>query len=374
MNKIVYILKTKLHYYPPCVSQIRMIKQLGYDVDVVYGTCHEKTLKLLEDEGIKCYKISNLKDENPKKIEKIISWLKFRYSLSKFIKDYDRNNTLFWFGTAESVIPMLGKLRNYNYNVTLLELLDNDKIKRLLLKSIMSNAKKVACCEETRAWIMKYWFSLKELPYVFPNKSYQQITARRVIPSTDMTSKIIDDIKDSNILLSQGVLQTPDELIEFAKALNHTKKRYKFVLMGIDKYHCVDTLREYYDDIYYVEYVPAPLHLEITSYARIGINFYRPDCLNKAFCAPNKIYEFSGFGIPIIGNKIPGLVNTIGVNNAGICVDLIEKNIVKAINEIDDNYEKYSKNAKKFFDGTDNLESMKKLLEEEGIKKYDNFV
>ena len=62
--------------------------------------------------------------------------------------------------------------------------------------------------------------------------------------------------------------------------------------------------------------------MEITSYARIGINFYRPNCLNKAFCAPNKIYEFSGFGIPIIGNDIPGLKNTIGLNNAGKCVRL----------------------------------------------------
>ena len=26
--KIVYIVKTKLHYYPPCISQIRMIKKL----------------------------------------------------------------------------------------------------------------------------------------------------------------------------------------------------------------------------------------------------------------------------------------------------------------------------------------------------------
>ena len=38
MNKIVYIVKTKLHYYPPCISQIRMIKDLDYDIEVLYGT------------------------------------------------------------------------------------------------------------------------------------------------------------------------------------------------------------------------------------------------------------------------------------------------------------------------------------------------
>lgn len=367
MKKIVYILKTKLHYYPPCVSQIRMIKKLGVDIEVLYGTCHEKTLEMLENEGIKCIKVANLKDENKSFFQKLSSWLRFRIGLSKLMKKYDKNNTLFWFGTAETAIPMLLKTKRYKYNLTLLELLDDDKIKRFLLKGIIKNAISICCCEDTRAWIVKYWFSLDELPFVFPNKPYEQLTTPHAKPSTELTEKIIKDIKNSNVLLSQGVLQTPEELIEFAKALNHTKKKYKFVLMGIDKYNCVEKLKNYYDDIYYIEYVPAPLHLEITSYARIGINFYRPNCLNKAFCAPNKIYEFSGFGIPIIGNNIPGLKNTIGLFKAGLCIDLKEENIIKAINEIDENYDEYSKNAKIFFEHTDNLETMKKLLKNEGI-------
>ena len=51
--KIVYIVKSRLHFYPPCVSQIRMLKKLGYEVEVLYGTCHERTLEILEKEKIK---------------------------------------------------------------------------------------------------------------------------------------------------------------------------------------------------------------------------------------------------------------------------------------------------------------------------------
>ena len=47
-----------------------------------------------------------------------------------------------------------------------------------------------------------------------------------------------------------------------------------------------------YDNCVFYPYVPAPLHLEVTSYARFGILFYRPTILNKAFCAPNKIFEY----------------------------------------------------------------------------------
>ena len=49
--KVLYIVKTQLHYYPPCISQIRMLKDLGYDVEVLYGTSNESALKLLAKEN-----------------------------------------------------------------------------------------------------------------------------------------------------------------------------------------------------------------------------------------------------------------------------------------------------------------------------------
>ena len=44
--KVLYIVKTQLHYYPPCISQIRMLKDLGYDVEVLYGTSNEREYSL----------------------------------------------------------------------------------------------------------------------------------------------------------------------------------------------------------------------------------------------------------------------------------------------------------------------------------------
>ena len=112
----------------------------------------------------------------------------------------------------------------------------------------------------------------------------------------------------------------------------------------------------------YVSYIPAPYHLEITSYAHIGIVFYRNDSLNKVFCAPNKIYEYSGFGIPMLANDIPGLKNTVGNAGAAECMELKSNNIIHAIQKIEADYDTYSENAKKFFAGTDNLKTMKKLM------------
>lgn len=80
-------------------------------------------------------------------------------------------------------------------------------------------------------------------------------------------------------------------------------------------------MSEIYDKVIHIDSIPAPLHLEITSHATIGVVFYSDETLNKAFCAPNKIYEYSGFGIPAIANCIPGLINTIGKSGAAVCTD-----------------------------------------------------
>lgn len=209
---------------------------------------------------------------------------------------------------------------------------------------------------------MRYWWNLKKLPYVFPNKPYNFSTAKNQLPTITETKKVINKIKNKKVILYQGIMQNTEELCEVAKALKELNKDYVLVLMGIDKYNSVEKIKEIYDNTIYVSYIPAPYHLEITSYAYIGITFYRDDSLNKVFCAPNKIYEYSGFGIPIIANNIPGLKNTVGKYNSAECIQLNKNNIIYAINKIENNYFTYSKNAKKFFDSTNNKDTMERLL------------
>ena len=364
--KIVYIVKTKLHYYPPCVSQIRMIKRLNYDIDVLYGTSDESALKLLKSEKINCKKVGNISDEYNSFLKKILSWLKFRHHLKKELKKYP-SNTLLWFGTGESVLPMLGCLKRNSYVVSFLELYDEFPFRIKLFANIAKKALAVTVCEIDRAYIMQYWWKLDKLPYVFPNKPYDLIRTKNAKPSIKEVKELVNGFKNSKIILYQGIIQNSEELIEIAKALNHTKNHYKFVLMGIDKYKSISVIKKYYSDIEYIEYIPAPYHLEITNCAHIGITFYRPDSLNKVYCAPNKIYEYTGFGVPVLCNNIPGLNNTIGNFKAGICVNMKENNIATAIDKIESDYHYYSSNAIRFFDNTDNYSRMEELLN--SIKK-----
>lgn len=362
--KVLYIVKNQLHFYPPCVSQIRMLKYLGVDVEVLYGTSEKTALDIFKAEKIPYKKISNIPPITNGKIKKLLNWIRFRLDLKKALKNYDASKTYLWFGNIETLIPMKGALNKFKYISSSLELLERREIKAILAKSLVKKALITTACEETRAYIMKDRWKLKELPYIFPNKPYELFTKRNQIGTDPRTINIINKIKNHDIIIYQGLIQNTNELIEFAKALKRIKKNYLFLLMGLDKFNSFNKIKEIYNNTYFVQYVPAPLHLEITSNAKIGICFYRPNILNNVYCAPNKIYEYTGFGIPLICNKNPGLKNTVGFFGAAECIELKADNIYDALKKIDDNYEKYSENAIKFYNNTDNLNTMKNLIDD----------
>ena len=138
---------------------------------------------------------------------------------------------------------------------------------------------------------------------------------------------------------------------------------YVFMVMtGSDCNH----LKKYNKTIV-MSYIPAPYHLEVTSHAFVGILIYTPvygtftSPLNSIYCAPNKIYEFSQFGIPMIGNDIPGLRYTIDYNQMGVCVETMNTDsFARAIQKITENYSTYSMNAIDFNNG-DNKPAVVKM-------------
>ena len=78
MKKILYIERTNLNIYPPCVSQIRMLNKLNIDFEVLYGTCDKKVLNIFEKEGIKYKKIGEIPENRNSKLKKILGLLNYR--------------------------------------------------------------------------------------------------------------------------------------------------------------------------------------------------------------------------------------------------------------------------------------------------------
>ena len=371
-NKVIYIVKTDLHYYPPCMAQIRYLKSCGVNVEVWFASSNKSASDILDREKIPYTCLGESPRVNTK-LGKIKNWLEFRSHVKKQLKTLtDKEHTLLWIGTAESALPLYGILNNYHYNLTMLELLDgkNNTFKRNAFGRLAKKAEAVIACEETRAYLMRYWFGLKRLPYVMPNKPYELGAEKNAEPSCEVTKKAIDLVRGKKFIIFQGIYQKLEYMKAVAEALAAMNSEYYFVLMGFDLYktNAYQELKKIYDKVIEIPSIPAPLHLEVTSHASIGLVFYDDFSLNQAFCAPNKIYEYAGFGIPMIANKIPGLENTVGKFHAGECVEFNTKKILVAIQNINKKYGECSRSATDMYNAVDNKSTITNLINDIKIK------
>ncbi|KIR02418.1 hypothetical protein P261_01233 [Lachnospiraceae bacterium TWA4] len=209
------------------------------------------------------------------------------------------------------------------------------------------------------------WWKLSKSPYILRNKPYGHPRLRYCQGSTEQTREAIAKIEGKKNIMYQGAINVDRDLSSLAQALKANNSEYYLVLSGRNENNSVEALTKIYPKTIYLGNIPAPLHLEITSHATICVAFYKDNCINNRYCAPNKIYEYAGSGVPMLCNNIPGLTDTVGKSKAGECVDFYNQNaIIQAINKINAHYEDYCTAAKEFFDLTDNSEKLKQIVNE----------
>lgn len=254
---------------------------------------------------------------------------------------------LLWIIHEETLHEFYISLEGKKYIVSLYEL--NDHRRRFLddMQSALLNAQEVMVPEYNRACILRVWEKLKATPTVIPNKPLNH-PFKRNIPNP-----YSDQLDGKKIILYQGYIQRSRNIDTVCEAVKDMPD-YTVVMMGKGDQTYIEELKSKYPHIIHISFVTPPNHLYITSYARIAIVKYDFVCENAIFCAPNKTWEYTGFGIPVLCHNIPGLEYTIGRYEAGVCCDMDNKDKVKAaIQKIDANYEQYSKNAITFYNSCD---------------------
>lgn len=366
-QKIIYVMKDYLDGYPPCISQIVMLCKMGIAVEVITEVCNKTTSTVIENAGAKLHLLGNL-NPHKKTLGRIAHWINFKRLAIKEIKKF-RAGDILWLGSATTAMVLKSFVKNKKFILNVLELYDTWPLYKKKLGKIICYASAVVACEKNRARIMKQWFKLNKLPYVMPNKPHYEIASTKS-KEVEAFERILQEKK---VILYQGILDPERPLDTLVKALNKTKDKYTFAIIGADAVKergeaMLKQLKEIYPDVIYGGYFPAPQHLYITEKAYIGVAFYDYSSLNTLFCAPNKTFEYSKFNVPILGNDIPGLQCTVEKNGAGICVDMENPDeIAKAIDKISENYEEYQKGAERLYNSVDNLLTTKKILEDIGF-------
>ena len=287
----------------------------------------------------------------------------------KVVKKSMYSSDLLWTTTDVSAKILGSLVLEYKHIMQLMELIQRfphfTKIKFLdyPLDKYAQKAYKVVVPDLDRAYIQQAWWNLPKLPTVLPNKPYSIETGEL---SKD-TKKALERIKNETrkVILYSGII-TPERNIEdFAKALGNFENFALYIIgrspVGDD--YIKDMLKQY-PNIEYLGYHTAPSHLEFIKYAYIGLTPYVPTqsalhpVINALYCAPNKIYEYSAFGVPMIGTNVLGLLRPFEQYGIGKCVtDMKTESILEMIQYIDSNYSIMRDNCYKFFE-KDNLDKI----------------
>lgn len=356
-NRTIWVLlRSHVAGLPPIMTVLKcLLENTNYQVNFISTQSSG-----IEHDNFKEYICPQMHNVN--RFKKLLNYIQYRNFVKKtFINNLNEKDTI-WLGSLDTALACKG-LNFFSINQYILhlhELYDTHQNKLKSIKLIAQNAKYVVVPEINRAGILQVWLELKERPIVLPNKPYDHPRSRNIAPTNAITQQIITTYYTGKpIILYQGHIGGDRNLMPLAQAMKHLPE-YEFWLLGTDHGYA-DQLVAVADNIKYLGSVSAPYHLEITSYASIGIMSYDPINLNNLFCAPNKVWEYSGFGIPFVANDCLSLISLEAIKIGKIST-WNEKNICNIIKNILAEYNIYYKNSQVFYNSCNLKDIVNKLV------------
>lgn len=360
MTHITIITKTNLDLIPPIISIAKIINSMGYPVHIICTGINQQIGKEFASNGITISIVPRIIGKNL--FLKCIDYLNFRLKVKKITQT---KNSLYWIEGAHTLLA-LGKdfLKHRDYFLQLSELHEDDNHLKRIINFATKHAKKIFMPEYNRCAIFKIWYKLYNRPILLPNKPYFLPTINDLKQYSTKYSRLVELSTKKKIILYQGYIGKGRDISSFVRIVNNIKGEFALVLMGHD---CgiINEFKTINPEIEYLDFIPAPEYLFITSLAYIGILSYNDNSLNNIFCAPNKLYEYASYNLPMIGNDIPGLKMVFDNYKIGItCNYSNDEDVTKAILDIDANYTDYKRNVTAFNMEVDNVKTIQNSLQQ----------
>lgn len=356
--------------YPPAINVLKTLVDLGCDVSLYTLSLHSEIKQYCEENNVEVHEIGGDYVYLVSPIKKFVDLLSIRKKIWDRINYYENQDSLLWVFSTITLKHLGKELLKHNYILHLFELIERlyyfNHYFQIDLSLYCKRAKKVVVCEYNRAFITQTWLRLERAPIVLPNKPYLDNRSRyKKVTSSDEAANVLNKLSGKKIVLYQGIIDQERPLDGFIRAVDQLGDEYAFVIMSDHDVYCNTKSSNYY----FINYIPAPKHLEVTSHAFIGVLSYVPTYsgysspLNAIYCAPNKTYEYAAFGIPMIGNDIPGLRYSLEDYKMGVCTDTTNLDrISDAIKIIEKEYNSYQENAINYYDETNTMEIIHSII------------
>ncbi len=369
--KVIIVLASDILKFPPVLNLVNILNDMSIKTTVI---CTRTEFDVKDMKYVKLSRI-NIDYENIfNPLVKMIKLPEISDIFWKKINEFYEEDSILWVVSNLTLKYLGNKIKKYKYILHFLELSENlkyyNKIPFLKLNAyeLCSKSLGVIVPEYNRAHILQAWWGLEKTPFVFSNKPY----IKNVIDkNSDISNKearvIFEKVQNKKVILYQGILDAERPLDKFIKAIGKLGEDFVFLVMSGGK-NIYSNLKE--NNYYFIPFVKPPYHLEITSHAYIGVLSYFPtkdtgySVLNTLYCAPNKTFEYGMFGVPMLGNNIPGLRFLFETQKCGICFDnFTEEDIIKGIKSIEKNYKYLSDRALEYFNSVDSETEIKTIFD-----------
>lgn len=381
MKKRVFtIIKEDLIYFPPTLSLIKTLVDLNIQAVHLGYYSDQSQRNKLERKGVVFVDLIQYNNTDSL-LNKLMKQNKFKKKVKKYLSSANiTDNDYVWILNAETVCllsDIVGKYRTilqfyefknqvFNWKYWLMNP-TYDYVQTL------HKAEKIVHCEYNRAQISKGLYELETLPYILPNKPYDE---DNLVEIPQDVKDIVDPIKKrtvgKKVVLYQGIFSSKERrLREFCEAIKDLGEDYVLIAMGRGNDSYDNLRREFESDrILFVPFIRPPYHLLITEIASICVLSYFPSSktfahtINPIYCAPNKIFEYAKFGKPMISNDIPGLYYPFRIYNCGRCIKypMTVEHVKETLNDIFDNYNNLSKGAIELYNSVDIKEIVKEII------------
>lgn len=381
-KRIFTVIKEDLIYFPPALSLIRILGELGYEVNHLGQYTDTKQREELNTLGVNFVDLSTYHSTDSLflKLRKQIS---FRKKVEAFLSASNiSDNDIVWILNAETVCllsSIVGKYRTilqfyefqnpvFNWKYGLLNPFYN-------YEKTLHKAEKIIHCEPNRAKLTQALYKLDNPPFVIPNKPYVDEGLLSDVPEDiqQTLKQYKEKVAGKKVVIYQGIFSYNERrLEEFCDAINELPEDFVLVAMGKGGQYFEGLKKQYESDkIIFIPFVRPPYHLLFTEGSYIGVlsYFYTTHCLansvNISYCAPNKIFEYAKYGIPMIGNDLPGLYYPFKLYCCGECIEypMNVDHIKDCILKIDSNYTKFKEGAISYYNSVDLKEIVKNILD-----------
>lgn len=364
--------------YPPVISLVKNLLHHNHHVYLVAMDVKNLPKSILSHPNFQCTDIPYVGIDNIfLSLRKKIVLSKAKRIIQQRIGDYD----VIWTTTATTVRRLGDVVLQRKHVMQLMELIKFFPMYprfrflwwwRFPIEKYAQQAYRVVLPEINRAYILKTWWNLPQMPIVLPNKPYD--TQFEQINNSNALSKMQADMRYK--LLYSGVVGDDRSLEPFMKAVQELGDGYVlYILAKIPNSYKekFQMLLKKYSSVEYLGYYKAPQHLNFFPFADIGLMPYQSNGgtkngtiiseLNALYCAPNKIYEYARFGIPMLGTDVPGLRETFEKYNIGVsCRNLEVEEIKNKILYLQKNHDAMCAKCKDFYDAVDLDEIVESII------------